>query len=577
VPYLRDCGYRKGLLRHSVPVGAAATVPLVGYAYEPFDARSSCIAVIDGGNDAGAAVLECRGTGAPVVFVCFQNHLQWWKQTPGNQPSRIGPDIPVTAIADFFRSEGDQLAPQSIYRAKTEGRFKSEYQLHFVDVGLMPVVEEQIGVRLSELLMRVMDRLKSRLKVRRIAPNAKKLFRWVFWLLAAKILHDKEVESFIGLNLCDAKEVFHHVDAHYRSAIPIQVESPEELDALGAAASEIAQFASLINVTTESLAYLYENTLVTRPLRRKLGIHSTPAYLADYMVWRLADWIKDIPPKQRNVLEPSCGAGAFLLSAMRLLREGHSKKATGATCAEFLRDSLRGFDTDSFALELARLRLTLADVPNPDGWKLEEADMFAGDVLQVESQGTSIFLANPPFGRFDSSERNSYKRHSSESVRKTKEEEMLARTLAFLPTGSVFGVVLPQGFLHSESAKDLRQLLATDFEMQEVCLLPDGIFTYSDAETAILLGRRHKPTGSGKVRYRRVREPDRDSFINSYSATTESNIVASRFTHAPDYSLQVPDLDEAWIACNQLPKFGDVAEIGQGLVLVQRELEFWLV
>ena len=33
---------------------------------------------------------------------------------------------------------------------------------------------------------------------------------------------------------------------------------------------------------------------------------------------------------------------------------------------------------DPFALEIARLSLTLADVPNPNGWALTEADMFSG-------------------------------------------------------------------------------------------------------------------------------------------------------------------------------------------------------
>jgi len=44
---------------------------------------------------------------------------------------------------------------------------------------------------------------------------------------------------------------------------------------------------------------------------------------------------------------------------------------------DFLREHLRGCDTDPFALEIARLSLTLADIPNENGWVLEQANMFA--------------------------------------------------------------------------------------------------------------------------------------------------------------------------------------------------------
>ena len=40
---------------------------------------------------------------------------------------------------------------------------------------------------------------------------------------------------------------------------------------------------------------------------------------------------------------------------------------------DYLRKRLRGVESDPFALEIARLSLTLADVPNPNGWALAEA------------------------------------------------------------------------------------------------------------------------------------------------------------------------------------------------------------
>ncbi len=74
----------------------------------------------------------------------------------------------------------------------------------------------------------------------------------------------------------------------------------------------------------------------------------------------------------RNVFEPACGHGAFLVSAMRLLVElSPESERTPDRRGPYLRKRLHGIDVDAFALELARLSLTLTDIPNPNGWDLE--------------------------------------------------------------------------------------------------------------------------------------------------------------------------------------------------------------
>ena len=62
----------------------------------------------------------------------------------------------------------------------------------------------------------------------------------------------------------------------------------EERQALIAASHTLARFSHLGHVTTESLAYVYENTLISKATRSKLGVHSTPSYLVDYMVWQVS-------------------------------------------------------------------------------------------------------------------------------------------------------------------------------------------------------------------------------------------------------------------------------------------------
>src|SRR5205823_5356167 len=139
-------------------------------------------------------------------------------------------------------------------------------------------------------------------------------------------------------------------------------------------ARDISQCSHMGLVSTEALAYLYENALITKETRAELGTHSTPAFLVDYILGRLRPWIEEIPPERRYVFEPACGHAAFLLAALRLLGELLPESLFAPSKRHrYLRERLHGCDYDTFALEIARLSLTLADVPNPNGWDLQRA------------------------------------------------------------------------------------------------------------------------------------------------------------------------------------------------------------
>ena len=44
------------------------------------DSRSACIVVLSANNDPRSVVEQYKSLGAPVVFVCFHDRLQWWRQ-----------------------------------------------------------------------------------------------------------------------------------------------------------------------------------------------------------------------------------------------------------------------------------------------------------------------------------------------------------------------------------------------------------------------------------------------------------------------------------------------------------------
>jgi len=575
-PFLIECGYDPSLLvanyRFGTPIGEG-DVALAAFAHQPADARSACVTVIGANGEPEEAVISYRGLGAPVMFVCSQEHLQWWQQRAG--APQYHATLTAADLPGFFREHRQDFAPGAIYRAKTRGRFESDYQLSFVDLGLMNLVEEDIGQALSHLVEQVIIETTDFLKAQpKTGTFGQWLFQSVFWLLAAKILRDKQVPTFRSLNLSNIDEVFSCIAAHYGSSRNQHAINHKEREALAAASDMIDQFSHLGHVTTESLAYLYENTLISKKTRSKLGTHSTPSYLVDYIIWRLAPWIEEIPVTERCIFEPACGHGAFLVSAMRLLKESLPGSTTDQAARTDLRQQLHGLDIDAFAVEIARLSMTLANVPYPDGWHVWPADMFIGNTLEQRAKQATVLLANPPFENFSASDRAHYTQQGFAPTYINKTAEMLHRTLPHLRPGAVFGVVVPQGFLHSKNAAELRAFLSRDYDIAEICLFPDKVFTFSDMESAIILGRREPEshTKSNKVFYRRVREPDIDRFRSSYAATTDRWIGQERFTTRPDASLHVPDLDEIWEWCRHFPRLADLAEVGKGLEYKGRDL-----
>ena len=151
---------------------------------------------------------------------------------------------------------------------------------------------------LGTVIERAFIEMKTASGAKAMAPEqAHGLLRDTFWLLAAKILHDKEVEGFKTLRMQDVDNVFERVRRHYGD--PVQLRQPlskKEARALETAAEVISGAGHLGQVTTESLAYVYEETLVSPQLRAQWGIHSTPTYLVDYIVNRISGWVDEMDP-----------------------------------------------------------------------------------------------------------------------------------------------------------------------------------------------------------------------------------------------------------------------------------------
>ena len=227
---------------------------------------------------------------------------------------------------------------------------------------------------------------------------------------------------------------------------------------------------------------------------------------------------------------------------------------------------MHGIELDTFALEVARLRLTLADIPHGNKWDLTSADMFAGTKLETESKRCGVLLANPPYERFKPSELNRYARKAIKVNASTKAGELLRRTIPNLSEGACFGIVIPRGLLHSKEGNRVRRTLLSDFELAEIDVFQDKLFEKADHEAAALLGRRKKRVApSRRIWFRRVRNADMEAFRNRFAFSSEELVDLNRFRLSPTADLRVPELGPVWEYLRRYQRLGDIALLGQGL------------
>jgi hypothetical protein len=503
--------------------------------------------------------------------------LDWW------QLSITGPREPkairANEIEGFFRTHAEQLKPENIYAAKLHRPVPSGVQMQFVDVGLMPALERKAGEALNRLVTQAIRTLMGDLgrKVRSRADH-QGVYKSVFWMLAAKLLKEKSVKGFKSLDLNNVREVFSIVGEHYRDARDYPPGDRTWRPALSHVASSIAGWGSLGNITAESLAFLYETALIDGPkekrrknsrasqidVRKTLGIHSTPSILVDHMlaqVWPLVDTDKRA---DQRVFEPACGHGAFLTAALRDIRN-YSGMEDSAERHRYLRERIRGIEYDAFAAEIAKLSLTLADVPYGNTWRIEPGDMFKPGVLRDAAKWATIVLSNPPYEDFKKTKANRWLKSDEPVTSQTKAVEMLKRVVPNLSPGAVFGFVLPQGTLYDREGKQLRKDLLASCEVAEISLFEDKLFNVADHETCILIGRRKNGESRlSKVMYRRVRNREMEDFKASLHFSREDHVVNSELGRGDDASMYEPDLREVWKYLDSVPPLGDAFDVQKG-------------
>lgn len=559
-----ELGYISGLLREHYEFADVLsqgyflrTIPLAAFAQEPTSYRNACFGVVFADGHSGSSLVsDYRSLGAPYILEIQQNKVNRWGMTAEGPPQLLE-QISPEELPALFASHKKDWSPDRMLRTKCLCASDLAMQLDFYDIGLLPVIEAQVQEKLDQLLRRTVAQSVGEFKryFPNIDPDYPGLIRLIFRLVAAKVLGDR---LFKGDWLTeDPRAVIEAVEDFYfkePTPYPVLQHYPTQRTAW----ESIRKSFHFQNLSVEALAYVYENTFVTKELRQLYSIHSTPPNIAEYIVRNLP--FEQLEYDERTVFEPFAGHAVFLVAAMRRLRELLPSSMSAEERHAYFVKKLSGMEREEFAWEVGRLSLMLADYPNPDGWKLILGDAFLGSSVDSHIAKANVVLCNPPFERFNFDERSHY--GDLHSV--YKPAEILTRIVTHPQRPKLLGFVLPRTFISGRGYREIRALVGQAYSRLELLALPERVFRHSDAESVLLIAS-GQPNASVHIISMLVREDELHDFERNSKPGYRTERDAPLTTVAQSTELWVPPLSEIWDVLRSYDHLGTIAEVHRGI------------
>jgi N-6 DNA Methylase len=137
----------------------------------------------------------------------------------------------------------------------------------------------------------------------------------------------------------------------------------------------------------EDLLKMLYQELIDPSDRSGLGEFYTPDWLAELL-------LRDIGYKKGTLLDPACGSGTFLFTAINLLREYGLE---GKRLVEHVMDSIIGLDVHPVAVLMAKANVLLALAPELKGKRDFDVhiSVYMADTLQTAEKKGKNYLAIP--------------------------------------------------------------------------------------------------------------------------------------------------------------------------------------
>jgi type I restriction enzyme M protein len=230
---------------------------------------------------------------------------------------------------------------------------------------------------------------------------------------------------------------------------------------------------------------IYEHLLKQLQNAGNAGEYYTPRPLTNFIVKMIA------PKLGESILDPACGTGGFLISALEYIRNGDEIKTKKDETK--LQNQIHGVELKPLPHLLAITNLILHGVEIPQ--QIRRGDMLSTPLRDYGPKDrVDVILANPPFGGYvkDGTESN----FPADFRTKETADLFLVLFMHLLKPGGRVGIVLPDGSLFGEGVKSrIKEKLLEECNLHTIVRLPPGVFQpYAGVNTNLVFFTKGQPT-----------------------------------------------------------------------------------
>ncbi len=241
------------------------------------------------------------------------------------------------------------------------------------------------------------------------------------------------------------------------------------------------QSISLLNSSQDAKGLAFQKFL-SHHEKEGRGQFFTPEPVIDFCVEMMQ------PKPNETIIDPACGSGGFLMSALKYLQKNNSNLNTFKSVSTHL----YGFDINKSIARIAKMKLLLESNGKTNiicTNSLEDLDSLKLSVSK--NDGFDIVLTNPPFGakitntstlsKFDLGYKwtnHNKEFYKTKSVYPNQNAEILfiERCIQLLKEGGRMAIVLPNGNFENPSLEYLRYYIKLKAKILAIVNLPQETF-----------------------------------------------------------------------------------------------------
>jgi type I restriction enzyme M protein len=220
---------------------------------------------------------------------------------------------------------------------------------------------------------------------------------------------------------------------------------------------------------------IYESILKDLQSAGNYGEFYTPRALTEFMTEMVN------PTLQEKILDPACGTGGFLTSAVELIR-GRDVKTSEDLAT--LQQNIHGLELKPLPFMLCVTNMILHDIEVPN---VDYADSLNREYRGIgASDRVDVILANPPFG---ASVTDGVESNFPQEYRTTESADLfLLLMVRYLKDNGRAAIVLPDGSLTGDGVKQrIRRHLLEECNLHTIVRLPNSVFQpYASVATNLL-------------------------------------------------------------------------------------------